>query len=163
VEAIEVVYPKAEIQRCIIHQIRSSSRYVSYKDIKGFTADLKPIYRADTEAAALVALDQLETKWGEKYPIGVKSWKENWSELSTMFQYSSEIRRLIYTTNSIENFNRQLRKVTKTKGAFASSDAAVKILYLTTMKVTEKWTMPLNGWGTILANLSIQFGDRVKL
>ena len=142
-EAIAAAYPKTKVQRCIIHQIRSSTRYVSYKDVKAFTAALKPIYKAPTEEAALGALDELESAWGKKYPIAIKSWREHWDELSTMFKYPEPIRRIIYTTNAIENFNRQLRKVTKTKSAFVSDDALVKQLYLVTMRVTEKWTIPV--------------------
>jgi len=163
VEAINVAFPKTEVQRCIIHQIRSSTRYVSYKDIKQFTTDLKPVYKAPTEEAALYALDEFEAKWGSKYPLAVKSWRVNWNELSTMFKYPPEIRKLIYTTNAIENFNRQLRKVTKTKSAFVSDDALMKILYLTTMSIIDKWTMPIKEWGSILDNLMIFFGDRVKI
>ncbi len=163
VEAINVAFPKTEVQRCIIHQIRSSARYVSYKDIKQFTTDLKPIYKAPTEDSALSALDEFEAKWGGKYPLAVKSWRVNWNELSTMFKYPPEIRKLIYTTNAIENFNRQLRKVTKTKSAFVSDDALMKILYLTTMSIVDKWTMPIREWGSILDNLLIFFGDRVKI
>lgn len=163
VEAINVAYPKTEVQRCIIHQIRSSTRYVSYKDVKQFTADLKPVYKAPTEETALSALDEFEAKWGGKYPLAVKSWRVNWNELSTMFKYSPEIRKLIYTTNAIEDFNRQLRKVTKTKSAFVSDDALMKILYLTTMNIVDKWTMPIKDWGSILDNLMIFFGDRVKI
>ena len=163
VEAINVAYPQTEVQRCIIHQIRSSTRYVSYKDVKQFTADLKPVYKAPTEEAALSALDGFEAKWGKKYPLAVKSWRVNWTELSTMFKYSPEIRKLIYTTNAIENFNRQLRKVTKTKSAFVSDDALMKILYLTTMNIVDKWTMPIKDWGSILDNLMVFFGDRVKI
>lgn len=163
VEAINAVYPKAEIQRCIIHQIRSSTKYVSYKDIKEFTADLKPIYKAPTEQAALEALNECEEKWGRRYPLAIKSWRANWDELATMFKYPEEIRTIIYTTNAIENFNRQLRKVTKTKGAFVSDDALMKQLYLTTMQITDKWTMAIRDWGTILDNLLIYFGDRVNL
>ena len=163
VEAIGAAFPKTEIQRCIIHQIRASTRYVSYKDLKKFTADLKPIYKAPTEELALAALDELEAKWGKQYSLGVKSWRVNWTELATMFKYPPEIRKLIYTTNSIENFNRQLRKVTKTKSAFVSDDALMKLLYLTTMGIVEKWTMPVKEWGTILDHLMIYFGDRVKI
>jgi transposase-like protein len=163
VEAINTAFPQTEVQRCIIHQIRASSRYVSYKDIKQFTADLKPIYKAPTEDVALVALDEFEAKWGKKYPLGVKSWRVNWNELSTMFKYPPEIRKLIYTTNAIENFNRQLRKVTKTKSAFVSDDALMKLLYLTTMQIVDKWTMPVRDWGMILDNLMIYFGDRVNI
>ena len=142
-EAIAAAYPRTEIQRCIIHQIRSSTRYVSYKDIKAFTAALKPIYKAPTEELALEALDELESAWGGKYP--------------------EQIRRIIYTTNAIENFNRQLRKVTKTKSAFVSDDALLKQLYLVTMQVTDKWTMPIKDWGGILMQLMIFFGDRVNV
>lgn len=163
VEAIKVAFPTTEVQRCIIHQIRSSTRYISYKDVKQFTADLKPVYKASTEETALSALDEFEAKWGGKYPLAVKSWRVNWNELSTMFKYSPEIRKLIYTTNAIENFNRQLRKVTKTKSAFVSDDALMKILYLTTMSIVDKWTMPIKDWGSILGNLLIFFGDRVKI
>ena len=163
VEAIGTAFPNTEVQRCIIHQIRSSTKYVSYKDLKEFTSDLRPIYRAPTEESALSALDKLEEKWGTKYPVGVKSWRSNWNELSVMYKYSPEIRRMIYTTNAIENFNRQLRKSTKTKGAFVSDDALMKMLYLTTMRVTEKWTQPIQNWGAILQNLVIHFGERVKI
>ena len=163
VEAINAAYPKTEVQRCIIHQIRSSTRYVSYKDAKQFTADLKPVYKAATEEIALSALDEFEAKWSEKYPLAVKSWRVNWNALSTMFKYPPEIRKLIYTTNAIENFNRQLRKITKTKSAFVSDDALMKILYLATMNIVDKWTMPIQNWGSILDNLMIFFGDRVKI
>lgn len=162
VEAINVAYPKTEVQRCIIHQIRNSTRYVSYKDLKAFTADLKPIYKAADEALGLSALDEFDAKWGKKYPLAVKSWRNNWAELATFFKYPPEIRKLIYTTNAIENFNRQLRKVTKTKSAFVSDDALMKLLYLTTMYIVEKWTMPIKEWGLILDQLFMFFGDRVK-
>ena len=162
-EAIAVAYPKAEVQRCIIHQIRSSTRYVSYKDIKTFTAALKPIYKAPTEESALEALADLERTWGAKYPAAIKSWREHWTELATMFKYPEQIRRIIYTTNALENFNRQLRKGTKTKGAFVSDDALLKQLYLITMQVTEKWTMPIKDWGNILMCLMVYFGDRVSV
>lgn len=162
-EAISAVYPKAEVQRCIIHQIRSSTRYVSYKDIKSFTAALKPIYKAPTEDAALASLDDLEQAWGAKYPAAIKSWRDHWAELSTMFKYPEQIRRIIYTTNALENFNRQLRKATKTKSAFVSDDALLKQLYLITMQVTEKWTMPIKDWGNILMCLTIYFGDRASV
>lgn len=159
-EAIAAAYPRTEIQRCIIHQIRSSTRYVSYKDVKAFTAALKPIYKAPTEELALEALDELESAWGGKYPASIKSWRDHWDELATMFKYPEQIRLIIYTTNAIENFNRQLRKVTKTKSAFVSDDALLKQLYLVTMQVTDKWTMPIKDWGSILMQLMIFFGDR---
>ncbi|MCL1828247.1 MAG: IS256 family transposase [Oscillospiraceae bacterium] len=163
IDAIHTAFPNTEVQRCVIHQIRASTRYVSYKDVKAFTADLKPIYKAATEDLALQALDDLEAKWTSKYALGVKSWRANWQELSTMFKYPAEIRTLIYTTNAIENFNRQLRKVTKTKSAFVSDDALMKILYLATMDITKKWTMPIKNWPMILDHLVIYFGDRVNV
>lgn len=163
VEAIGVAFPQTEVQRCIVHQIRASTRYVSYKDLKQFTTDLKPVYQAATEEIALMALDEFEEKWGKKYPLAIKSWRSHWIEISTMFKYTPEIRKMIYTTNAIENFNRQLRKVTKTKSAFVSDDALMKMLYLATMRIIEKWTMPIPNWGSILANLIVFFGDRVKL
>jgi transposase-like protein len=162
-EAIAAAYPKTDIQRCVIHQIRSSTRYVNYKDIKAVMADLKPVYKAPTEEAGLAALDKMEGIWGMRYPALVNSWREHWDELATMFKYPEPIRRIIYTTNAIENFNRQLRKVTKTKGAFVSDDALLKQLYLVTMRVIDKWTMPIQNWGTILMTLSIYFEDRVKI
>jgi len=162
-EAISAAFPHTEIQRCVIHQIRSSTRYVSYKDVKAVTTALKPIYKAPTEETALAALDEFEQKWGQKYPMAVKSWRDHWDELATMFKYPEQIRRIIYTTNAIENFNRQLRKATKTKGAFVSDDALMKQLYLTTIQITDKWTMPIRDWGNILMHLLIYFGDRVNI
>lgn len=162
-EAIEAAFPKTEIQRCVIHQIRNSTRYVSYKDVKAVTSALKPIYKAPTEEAALTALDEFEQSWGGKYPMAVRSWRKHWDELATMFKYPEQIRRVIYTTNAIENFNRQLRKVTKTKSAFVSDDALLKQIYLVTMQIIDKWTMPIRDWGNILMHLMIYFGDRVNV
>lgn len=162
-EAIAAAFPQTEIQRCVVHQIRSSIRYVSYKDVKAVTTALKPIYKAPTEEMALVALDEFEHNWGQKYPMAVKSWRDHWDELATMFKYPEQIRRIIYTTNAIENFNRQLRKATKTKGAFVSDDALLKQLYMTTIQITDKWTMPVRDWGNILMHLIIYFGDRVNI
>ncbi len=127
------------------------------------TVPLTLVYKVPTEETALAALDEFEVKWGVKYLLGVKSWRVNWTELSTMFKYPPEIRKLICTTNAIENFNRQLRKVTKTKSAFVSDDALMKLLYLTTMQIVDKRTMPARDWGMILDNLMIYFGDRVNL
>ena len=132
-DAIHAVFPQAEIQRCIVHQIRYSTKFISYKDLKPFMADLKKVYKADTEELAAAALDDLEEKWGEKYPASIASWRNNWPQLSTYFKYPSEIRKLIYTTNSIENFNRQLRKMTKSKTIFPTDDALFKMLYLAMM------------------------------
>ncbi|PZE19822.1 IS256 family transposase, partial [Paenibacillus xerothermodurans] len=160
-EAITACYPGTEIQQCIIHQIRNSTRYVSYKDLKKVTADLKPIYKAVTEEAALLELDRFEEAWGNKYPLIVRSWRNNWAELSTFFKYPPEIRKLIYTTNMIESYHRQLRKVTKGKSIFPTDDALLKMLYLATMDVTRKWTGRVQNWGQILLQLSVFFPDRI--
>ena len=160
-EAIKAVYPNTEVQRCIIHQIRNSSRYLSYKDIKEFNADLKLVYTAVNEDAALQALSSLEEKWGDKYLLSIKSWRNNWEELSTFFKYPPEIRRIIYTTNAMEGYNRQLRKVTKTKTAFPTDEALLKILYLATIDITKKWVQSIRGWSQILAQLSIYFDERL--
>ncbi|NVP23587.1 IS256 family transposase [Treponema phagedenis] len=160
-QAIEAVYPKAEIQKCIIHQIRSSTKYVSYKDIKELMNDLKTVYKAPTEEIALVQLDEFEEKWGNKYPTCVDSWRRNWAELSTYFKYPQEMRTLIYTTNSMENFNRQLRKVTKNKSIFPSDYALQKSLYLAMIDASEKWTQRIRGWDKIKSQLSIFFEGRI--
>ncbi|MGG3508532.1 IS256 family transposase [Paenibacillus lautus] len=161
-EAIAACYPKTEIQKCIIHQIRNSTRYVSYKDLKKVTADLKPIYKAATEEGALLELDRFEEVWGVKYPLIVAFWRSNWEELSTFFKYPPEIRKLIYTTNMIESYHRQLRKVTKGKSIFPTDKALLKMLYLATMDVTRKWTGRVQNWGQMLLQLSVFFPDRVS-
>lgn len=160
-EAISACYPKTEIQKCIIHQIRNSTRYVSYKDLKKVTADLKPIYKAATEEGALLELDRFEEVWGTKYPLIVRSWRNNWEELSTFFKYPPEIRKLIYTTNMIESYHRQLRKVTKGKSIFPTDEALLKMLYLATMDVTRKWTGRVQNWGQMLLQHSVFFPERV--
>ncbi|WP_066894422.1 IS256 family transposase [Clostridium nigeriense] len=160
-EAIKAVYPNTEIQKCIIHQIRNSSRYLSYKDLKAFNADLKLVYTASTEEQALAQLDKLEDKWGEKYLIAIKSWRNNWDELATFFKYPPEIRKIIYTTNAMESYNRQLRKVTKTKSIFPNDESLMKILYLATIDISKKWTQSIRGWAQILAQLSIFFEGRL--
>jgi len=160
-DAIRAVFPQAEIQRCIVHQIRNSTRYISYKDLKEFIADLKHVYQALTEELALINLDKLDDKWGKKYPAAIRSWRNNWTELSTYFKYPPEIRKIIYTTNAIENFNRGLRKTTKTKAAWSSEDALLKALYLTIRDMTKKWTGKIQGWGQILDQLMIYFEGRI--
>lgn len=159
--AIEAVFPQTEIQNCIIHQLRNSSKYVSYKDIKALMADLKAVYGAVDEASALDALDIFAETWDKKYPKISKSWRENWVNLSTYFKYPVEVRRLIYTTNTIEGFNRQLRKVTKSKAVFPTDDSLFKMLYLAMIDITKKWTGRRQDWGTIHAQLSIYFNDRM--
>lgn len=161
-EAIAGSFPEAQIQKCIVHQIRNSTRYISYKDLKPFTADLKTVYKAVNEAEALENLASLDEKWGAKYPLVIRSWRNNWSELSTFFNYPQEIRRIIYTTNVIEAYHRQLRKVTKAKTIFPSDESLIKMLYLATMDVVDKWTMRTPNWGLILAQLTIIFGERVE-
>ena len=159
--AIEAVFPKTEIQNCIIHQLRNSSKYVSYKDIKALMADLKAVYAAVDEAAALDALDVFSEHWDKKYPKISQSWRDNWANLSTYFKYPKEVRRLIYTTNTIEGFNRQLRKVTKSKSVFPTDDSLFKMLYLAMIDITKKWTGRRQDWSVIYAQMAIFFGDRI--
>jgi putative transposase len=160
-EAIAAQFPRTPVQKCVVHQIRAALKYVSYKDYKKVTTDLRPIYTASNEAAALQALDRFAEIWGQTYPWAVKSWRANWAELATMFAYPPEIRKLIYTTNAIESFHRQLRKVTKTKAAFPTDDALVKALYLAMQDITRKWTMRLPHWGQVRLQLDILFPGRV--
>lgn len=160
-QAIESVYPKTEIQKCVIHQIRNSTKFVSYRDIKELMKDLKTVYKASTEKLILSNLDIFEEKWGKKYPMCINSWRNNWAELSTYFKYPEGIRKLIYTTNSIENFNRQLRKVTKNKTIFPSDYALQKSLYLAMVDASSKWTSRIRGWDQILSQLSIFFEGRI--
>lgn len=162
-EAIASVYPKCEIQTCIIHQIRNSLKYIASKNKKEFMKDLKLVYKADTIETAETELDNLEEKWGKKYPIVIRSWRNNWLCLSTYFDYTPEIRRLMYTTNTVEGFHRQIRKVTKTKGPFTSDMALLKIIYLAYCQIRKKWTVPLQNWALTIQQLSIRFGDRVKI
>lgn len=159
--AIDAVYPKTEIQNCIIHQLRNSSKYVSYKDIKALMADLKAVYAAVDEESALDALDSFAETWDKKYPKISKSWRDNWANLSTYFKYPQEVRRLIYTTNAIEGFNRQLRKVTKSKAVFPTDDSLFKMLYLAMMDITKKWTGRRQDWSVIHSQLAIYFADRM--
>lgn len=160
--AIEAVYPKTEIQQCVIHQIRNTTRFVSYKDIKALMADLKKVYAAVDEQTALAELENFDEKWGNKYPKIAISWKDNWANLSTYFKYPQEVRTLIYTTNAIEGFNRQLRKVTKNKGVFPTDDSLLKMLYLAMMDITKKWTGKRREWGQIHSQLEIFFADRLS-
>ena len=160
-EAIKSSYPKAEIQKCIVHQIRNSIKYVASKDLKEFTKDLKTVYKAVTLEQASNNLLHIEEKWGKKYKAGIKSWNDNWEELTTYFKYPQEVRRLIYTTNSIENFNRQLRKYTKTKSSYPTDDSLSKSIYLSIKEITKKWTGKIQNWGQINSQLSIYFEGRI--
>ncbi len=159
-EAISAVYPFAGIQRCIIHQIRSSSKYVSYKHIKEFMADLKLVYGALNEEAALEKLLDFKEKWQTQYPSAVKSWEDNWDILSTFFAYPVEIRKIIYTTNIIEGLNRQFRKVTKTKSVFPNDDSLRKMLYLASQNITKKWTQRYKNWDIVIRQLEIMHEDQ---
>lgn len=159
--AIEAVFPRTEVQNCIIHQLRNSSKYVSYKDLKALMADLKAVYTAVDEQTALDALDAFSERWDKKYPKISTSWRDNWANLSTYFKYPQEVRRLIYTTNTIEGFNRQLRKVTKSKSVFPSDDSLFKMLYLAMVDITRKWTGRRQDWSVIYAQLTIYFADRI--
>ena len=160
-QAIEAVFPKTDIQNCIIHQLRNSSKYVSYKDIKALMADLKKVYTAVDEDAALNALDAFAEIWDSKYPRISKSWYDNWPNLSTYFKFPQELRKLIYTTNTIEGFNRQLKKVTKAKSVFPTDDSLFKMLYLAMKDITKKWTGRRQDWSRIYAQLVIYYGDRI--
>jgi len=160
-EAIGAVFPRTEIQLCVIHQIRNSLRYVSYKDRKPLMAALRPVYQALTLEESEMAFSAFKDKWGEKYPMVVRSWETNWLELTMYFAYSPDIRRLIYTTNAVEGYHRQLRKVTKTKTSYPSDESLRKIIYLATMDITRTWTCPVKDWGRYLSQFAIRFGDRM--
>ncbi|AOF17967.1 transposase [Yersinia enterocolitica] len=160
-EAINSIYPDTEVQLCVIHQIRNSIKYVASKHHKAFMADLKPVYRAVSKEAAETALDELEEKWGQQYPVVLQSWRRKWENLSHYFRYPATIRKVIYTTNAIESVHRQFRKLTKTKGAFPNENSLLKLLYLGLMNAQEKWTMPIQSWNLTLSQLAIYFEGRL--
>lgn len=160
-EAFATVFPKTEQQLCIIHQIRNSTKYVSYKDLKPLMVDLKLIYGAPSLENAEYQLEELRDKWGKKYPQILKSWDANWAELSTFFKYPNEVRRIIYTTNAVEGFHRMLRKYTKTKCVYPTDDSVRKSVYLAIQEITKKWTMPMRDWGIIIGQLMVFFEDRI--
>lgn len=162
-EAINSIYPKTEVQSCIVHQIRNSLKYVASKNQKEFMRDLKEVYKATSLDLAEENLRALDEKWGKKYPVVIASWQNNWHKLSTFFKYTESIRRLIYTTNAIEGFHRQVRKVTKNKTAFTSDMALLKLIYLAQRNISKKWTQPLQNWSLAISQLSIIFGNRLKL
>jgi putative transposase len=162
-DAIEHIFPKTAVQSCIIHQIRNTFKYVSTKDSKAFMIDLKLIYQANNKDLAEQNLTLLEQVWGKKYPIAVQSWRNNWHRLSPYFDYPEAIRKVMYTTNIIEGFHRQVRKVTKTKGAFTSDTALLKLIYLATQRMVEKWSNPINNWAQLASQLQIIFGERSQL
>jgi transposase-like protein len=160
-EAINAIFPNTEVQLCIVHQIRNSIRYVASKNQKEFMKDLKIIYQAISKEAAEMELDNLESKWGKKYPIVIKSWRNKWEHLSAYFKYPEEIRRIIYTTNIIESVHRQFRKLTKTKGAFPNENSLLKLLYMGIQNASKKWTMPIWNWSLTISQLAILFEGRL--
>ncbi len=160
-DAIASIYPDTEVQLCIVHQIRNSLRYVASKNQKAFMVDLKRVYRAKSLGEAEAALDELESLWGEKYPIVIKSWRTKWQHLSAYFKYPHDIRRIIYTTNSIEAVHRQFRKLTKTKGGFPNDDSLLKLLFMGVQNASKKWTMPIQNWTLTISQLSIFFEGRL--
>ncbi len=162
-QAIGSIFPQTEVQSCIVHQIRNSLKYVASKDQKPFLSELKLVYKADTRDLAELNLVTLAEKWGKKYPVVIKSWQDNWHKLSTYFKYTEDIRRIIYTTNTIEGFHRQVRKVTKTKGVFPSDDALLKLVYLAYRNISKKWTQPLHNWSLTISQLAIHFEGRLNL
>ena len=160
-EAIGSIFPKTEVQSCIVHQVRNTIKYVASKDVKEVIKDVQKIYKAVSKDLGEKHLDELEEKWGKKYPIVIKSWRSNWHKLSTFFKYAADIRKLIYTTNTIEGYHRQIRKVTKTKGAFTNDMALLKLVYLASQRIMEKWTQPLHNWALTIQQLSIMFEERM--
>ena len=160
-EAIQAIFPKTEVQLCVVHQIRNSLRYVGSKHQKAFLVDLKRVYQAMNKEAAESALDELEKIWGDKYPIVIQSWRKKWDNLSVYFRYPEPIRKVIYTTNSIEAVHRQFRKLTKTKGGFPNDNSLLKLLYLGIQNASKKWTMPIQNWNLTLSQLAIFFEGRL--
>lgn len=160
-EAITSVYPKAQVQRCIIHMLRNSFKYVSYKDIKKFASDFKAVYKAPNEELALTELEMLKDRWGKKYPYAISNWESNWDVVSPYFGFSDDIRRIMYTTNIIEGLNRQFRKVTKTKSSFTNDTSLEKMLYLASMNVLRKWTQRYRNWDMVLSQISVLFESRL--
>jgi len=160
-EAIETIFPSTEVQLCIVHQIRNSLKYVGSKNQKEFMVDLKRVYKASNKDLAESELDILEDKWNDKYPIVIKSWRNNWERLSQYFKYPKDIRRIIYTTNTIEAVHRQFRKLTKTKGAFPNKDSLLKLLYMGIRNASKKWTMPVQNWSLTISQLAIFFEGRL--
>jgi putative transposase len=161
--SVLVVFPQTQIQRCIIHQIRNSLKYITWSDRKAFMLDLKTVYQASTRENAQAQLRQLNDRWGDKYAIALRSWENNWEELATFFAYPIEIRRLIYTTNFVEGYHRQLRKATKAKSIFPTPEAARKLLFLAHRDILKKWTMPIYNWPLILNQLVIRFEGRLAV
>jgi transposase-like protein len=161
-DAIQAVFPETKVQKCVIHQIRNSLKYIGSKDQKQFMIDLKAVYRSPTEDGALFELDRLDEKWGKKYPLVIKQWRDNWEYLATFFEYPAEIRKIIYTTNAVEALHRQLRKVTKAKTQFPNDEALTKMIYLAYQGISKKWTMALQNWAFVISQFSVTFQERLK-
>ena len=162
-KAIESIFPKTEVQLCIVHQIRNSLKYVTSEDTKPFLKDLKKVYQAKTKESAAFQLDELEKKWGKKYPIVIRSWRSNWDNLTQYFKYPYQIRRIIYTTNTVEGFNRQIRKYTKSKSVMPNDTALLKLVYLVSQNIMEKWTSSIPKWALVIQQLAIHFEGRVNI
>jgi putative transposase len=162
-EAIESVFPRTQVQLCMVHLMRNSLAYVSYKDRKGVATDLKSVYKAATADEAEASLEQLCEKWGTRYPLIGKSWRASWSRITPMFGYPSEIRRAVYTTNAIESLNMSLRKIIKTRASFPNDEAAFKLMYLGLKNISKKWTMPIKNWSVAMNQFAIIFEGRVPM
>ena len=162
-EAIESIFPQTEVQLCVVHQIRNSLRYITSEDQKPFLKDLKKVYQAVNKSSAEFKLDELDQKWGKKYPVVILSWRNNWDRLSQYFKYPDQIRRIIYTTNTVEGFNRQLRKTTKSKAVMPSETALMKLLFLVSQNIMKKWTTPIPKWALVIQQLAIHFEGRLEL
>ena len=160
-EAIAAAFPKTEYQRCIVHQVRNTLKYVPDKDRKAFATDLKTIYQAADEKKALSALDRVTEKWTPKYPNSMKRWKDNWDAISPIFKFFATVRKVIYTTNAIESLNSCYRRLNKQRSVFPSSQALMKALYLGTFEIAKKWTMPIRNWGKVRGELEIMYPDRM--
>ena len=160
--AIETIFPKARVQLCVVHQIRNTKRYLTTEDTKSFMADLRPVYQASSRESAEHYLEELQSKWQDKYPIVIRSWKNNWDRLAEYFDYPPVIRKMIYTTNTIEAYHRQIRKITKTKGAFPNDKALLKLVFLAQEKVVKKWTKPIHNWALVVSQMSIIFEERIN-
>ena len=160
-EAIQAVFPEAEVQRCVIHMLRNSFKYVSYKDLKKFAYNFKSVYNAPNETSTLSELENIKETWGRKYPYAISNWENNWEDVSSFFQFPDDIRRIMYTTNIIEGLNRQYRKVTKTKSVFPSDTSLEKMLYLASQNITKKWTQRYRNWDQVLNQLVVLYGERL--
>ena len=162
-EAINAAYPDAEYQRCIVHQVRNTLKYVSYKDMKNFASDLKTIYLAPNEQQGYDNLQRVKERWDEKYPNAMKSWEQNWDILTPIFKFSADVRKVIYTTNAIESLNSTYKKLNRQRTIFPSDKALLKSLYLSTLQATKKWTQPLRGWGKVYGEFAVMYEGRITL